>query len=236
MPGARIGSRPRSWPIAFVVPVLLLLVLASPKSSVASTAAQACPPPPSAPVPVVPSTSSPPAPAEPAPEQILVCAGSESITGASYSHWATIARVSEGPPSKKNLSPDATQTRTEVLSFLISSDWVMGEARDLHIGVSAAQIKRAFDRLKAQQFPRRGEFEAFLRSSGETVADLLFRVQLNMLSERLQRHVVAVHGGPRARQRALSRFVKAFHAKWSAQTYCAPGYVVTDCGHVQSVL
>jgi hypothetical protein len=184
----------------------------------------------------VPTTSSSPTSAEPAPEEILVCVGSESITGATYSHWATIARRTEGQAPDKDLPPSTAQTRTEALQFLITSDWVLGEARDLHIAVSAAQLKRQFDRVKAQQFRTRAEFEAFLRSSGQTVADLLFRVQLNVLSQRIQRHVSAVHGGTRAKQRALSRFVEAFKSKWLAQTYCAPEYAVQDCGHVQSIL
>ena len=165
-----------------------------------------------------------------------MCVGSESITGATYSHWATVARMSEAPASGKGLPPSTAQTRTEALGFLISSDWVLGEARDLHIVVPAAQIKRQFDRVKAQQFRTRAQFEAFLRSSGETVADLVFRVQLNLLSDRIQRHVLAVHRAPRATQRALSRFVEVFKAKWEAQTYCAAEYAVQDCGHVQSVL
>ena len=147
-----------------------------------------------------------------------------------------IARRSEGRPAKGQHPPIAAARRTEVVSFLISSDWVIGEAGDLHIGVSAAQVRRQFDHVKGQQFRKRREFEAFLRSSGQTVADLLFRVQLNMLSERIQRHVTAVPGDARAHQRALSRFVEAFKAKWTAQTYCVPEYAVQDCGHVQSAL
>jgi hypothetical protein len=180
--------------------------------------------------------AAPAAPAEPSPEQILACVGSESITGASFSHWVTIALRSEGRPAKGQHPPIAAATRTEVVSFLISSDWVIGEAGDLHIGVSAAQVRREFDHVEGQQFPKRREFKAFMRSSGQTVADLLFRVRLNMLSERIQRHVAAVAHGPRARRRALSRFVEAFKAKWTAQTYCAPEYAVQDCGHVQSAL
>jgi hypothetical protein len=215
--------------MAIAALAVMLIACDAPNSSDASSSGQACPPPP-APAPSPAASAPPPAAGEPAPEQILVCAGSEAITGASYSHWATIARRSEGR------HPNASQTRSEVLGFLISSDWVIGEARDLQIGVSAAQVKRQFDRVKAQQFPRNAGFRAFLRSSGETVADLLFRVRLNMLSERLQRHVAGVPGGPAAQQRALARFVEAFHAKWSSQTYCATGYVVQDCGHAQSVL
>ncbi len=234
MPGAGVRNRLRGWRMAPAALGLVLMVSAAPQSSEASASGQACPAPLSAPLPL-PTTSSSPSSAEPAPEEIIVCVGSESITGAVYSHWATIARKSEGSAGKA-LPPSTAQTRTEALGFLISSDWVLGEARDLHVGVSAAQIKRKFDRIKGQQFRTRAEFEAFLRSSGETVADLLFRVQLNLLSERIQRHVSAVPGGPRAKQRALSRFVEAFKAKWLAQTYCAAEYTVQDCGHVQSVL
>ena len=121
------------------------------------------------------------------------------------------------------------------MSFLISSDWVIGEARDLNVQVSAAEVRHRFDRIRRQQFPKRGEFTAFLRSSGQTVGDLLFRVRLNLLSARIQRQIIA--GQPESAQaNALARFTKEFSTKWRAQTYCSPAYAVRDCGHVQNVL
>jgi hypothetical protein len=120
--------------------------------------------------------------------------------------------------------------------FLISSDWVKGEAENLNISVSAAEVKKSFDRIRGEEFPRRREFAAFLRKSGQTVADLLLRVELNVLSERIQLHVVAGHHSASSQRRALSQFVKAFKAKWEAQTYCASQYDVKDCGHVQDTV
>jgi hypothetical protein len=213
--------------------VLVFLVLAAPS---AGEAVGPCPPAPSAPAAVPPTAAAPAAPAEPAPDEILACVGSESITGGSFSHWAAIDRDAQTGASKGLPPQTAAAAREEVLSFLISSDWVLGEARDLKISVSSTQVRKEFDHVKTQQFPKKREFRAFLHTSGETVADLLFRVRLNVLSERIQRQVLAGRRGRHEQQQALSRFVKAFQAKWRQQTYCAAPYVVEgDCGHVQSI-
>ena len=55
-----------------------------------------------------------------------------------------------------------------------------------------------------------------------------------MLSQRLQRQVLAGHHGVKAQQRALRRFIRQFKARWQARTYCEPAYAVADCGHLQS--
>ncbi|HEY2142042.1 MAG TPA: hypothetical protein VGG98_08280 [Solirubrobacteraceae bacterium] len=122
------------------------------------------------------------------------------------------------------------------MGFLLSSDWVLGEATDLNIHVSETEVRHTFDDVRAEQFPKQREFKAFLRQSGQVVADLLFRVRLNILSTRIQRQVLAGHRGGRSRQRALKRFVHDFKLKWIAQTYCDPRYAMQDCGHVQEAL
>jgi hypothetical protein len=165
-----------------------------------------------------------------------VCVGSQAIAGATYSQWLTVARKADGPPAKGQPASSVTELRNEVLGFLITSDWLKGEAEDLNISVSATEVRKNFDRIRREQFPKHGEFEAFVRKSGETVPDLLFRVELNLLSRRIQKHVVVGHRSASSKGRALSRFVKAFKVKWEAQTYCASEYDVTDCGHVQATV
>jgi len=191
----------------------------------------------------MPPTTSPLAnPLSPAPEQIVACIGPQSITGATFSHWASIARRSEEPsPSpvhtaSKHHAPSAGEVINQVMGFLISSDWVLGEATDLNIHVSEGEVRHTFDHIRAQQFRRKNEFKGFLKQSGQTVADLLFRVRLNLTSTRIQKHVLAGHHGAHSQQRALKRFVHDFKLKWEAQTYCDPAYAVTDCGHVQAWL
>jgi hypothetical protein len=211
------------------VAVLAIVLFATGASSAAEVPAPACPPPA-----ILPAlTPAPPASSPPAPGQTLVCVAAQPITGETYSHWVTVAETSAGPSRKGHPAPSATELRSEVLGFLISSEWVKGEAADLGARVSAGEVRRSFDRVRNQQFPKRREFERFLRQSGETVADLLFRVELNLLSEWVQKRVVAGHHSASSKERALSNFVKAFKARWQAQTYCAPQYAVADCGHVQ---
>jgi hypothetical protein len=216
---------------------LLVLLFAGVASSGAEVPSPACPPPAaSSSAGVAPTTPAPAGTAEPASERVLVCVGSEAITGATYSHWLTVAKDADGPSVKGHHAASATELQSEVLGFLVSSDWVIGEARDLGVSVSAAKVNKEFDDIRRTQFRKRGEFEAFLRKSGQTVADLLFRVELNLLSERIQKHVVAGHRSAASQRRALSQFVKAFKMKWEAQTYCASEYDVKDCGHVQSTV
>lgn len=80
--------------------------------------------------------------------------------------------------------------QTEVLGFLISSQWVIGEASSLNVKLSDAEVKKEFTKIKNTQFPKASEFEKFLASSGQTVSDLLLRVKLNMLSQKIQKQVV----------------------------------------------
>ena len=39
--------------------------------------------------------------------------------------------------------------------------------------------------------------------------------------------------GAKAKERALSEFVKGFKARWQAQTVCVPAFTVPDCGSTQ---
>ncbi|HEY2536579.1 MAG TPA: peptidyl-prolyl cis-trans isomerase [Solirubrobacteraceae bacterium] len=77
----------------------------------------------------------------------------------------------------------------EVLGFLISSAWVLGEAENQGVHVSDAEVKKQFEQIKTQQFPKPEEFKKFLASSGQTVTDLLLRVKLNLLSSKIQQKV-----------------------------------------------
>jgi hypothetical protein len=122
--------------------------------------------------------------------------------------------------------------RGETLGFLVSSAWVLEEARERKVELSEAEALKNLVKLRDQQFPKPGEFTVFLRQSGETVADILLRVRLNLLSQRLQAQAVVGASTPEAKQKALVEFVKTFAARWKSETYCLARFVVQDCGHV----
>jgi foldase protein PrsA len=86
--------------------------------------------------------------------------------------------------------------KTEVLGFLISSEWVIGEGSSLGVKVSDKEVKKEFEKIKTQQFPKPAEFEKFLATSGQSVSDLLLRVKLNMLSSKIQKKVAQGKGTP----------------------------------------
>ncbi len=101
-------------------------------------------------------------------------------------------------PSKKELKSQCeTQYKSlqsEVMGFLISSSWVLGEGAALNVKLSDAEVKKQFTKIKLEQFPKASEFEKFLATSGYTVSDLLLRVKLNLLSQKIQHQAVKKEG------------------------------------------
>ncbi len=79
----------------------------------------------------------------------------------------------------------------QVMQFLVSSDWIQGEAADQGIKVSAQEVNQQFQTIKAQQFPKPAAFANFLQMSGMTMSDLLFRVRLDALSNKLRTKITA---------------------------------------------
>jgi foldase protein PrsA len=76
--------------------------------------------------------------------------------------------------------------RDQVLQFLISSEWIIGEAKDQDVKVSDAQIKKQFETTKKQSFPKEADFKKFLTQSAMTVEDVMFRVKVDALSNKLR--------------------------------------------------
>ncbi len=227
-------------PHAFVALLLATCLALSAAPARAEVPAEACPVSPSQAAASVPPANVPEA--APPSNQILVCVQQLSITGAVFRHWADVARRSEAPPGADHVETAAKKpgehratakaVAEEVLGFLISSDWIIEEADALHIHLSARTVRHRFERVRAEQFRKPGEFGRFLTDSGQTAEDIMFRVKLNLLSMRIQRHVLAGRHGAHAQQQALSRFIRGFKGRWQARTYCTPSYAVVDCGHI----
>lgn len=103
-------------------------------------------------------------------------------------------------PAKGQPAPTAEQFKTQckqeyeglrdqVLQFLISSEWIQGEAADQDVKVTDAEVKKQFEMTKKQSFPKEKDFQAFLKTSGMSLDDLLFRVKLDTLSNKLREKV-----------------------------------------------
>ena len=127
--------------------------------------------------------------------------GSKPVLPEPPSYAACVAHFKEVAAKEPKATPPTpsalkTQCETqyksllqEVLSFLLSSQWVIGEANSLGVKVTDAEVKKQFEKIKSQQFPKAAAFEHFLALSGQTVSDLLLRVKLNMLSSKIQQKI-----------------------------------------------
>ncbi len=91
---------------------------------------------------------------------------------------------------KKQCETQYKSLQQEVLGFLTSSAWVLGEAKSLGVKLTDKEVQDQFLKIKRQQFKKPEEFEKFLKTSGQTVSDLLLRVKLNMLSQKIQAKIV----------------------------------------------
>jgi foldase protein PrsA len=79
--------------------------------------------------------------------------------------------------------------RDQVLQFLISAEWIQNEASDQKVKVSDKEVNKQFAQTKKQSFPKEADFQKFLKSSGMTLDDLLFRVKLDTLSNKLREKI-----------------------------------------------
>jgi foldase protein PrsA len=80
--------------------------------------------------------------------------------------------------------------RDQVMQLLIQNEWVEGEAEDQGVKVTDEEVRKAFEEQKKQSFPKKGDYEKFLKTSGFTEEDILFRVRLEQLSNKLREKII----------------------------------------------
>jgi foldase protein PrsA len=86
-----------------------------------------------------------------------------------------------------------TSLSTQVMDFLIRAYWYQAEALDQKVAVTDQQVQKAFQTDKQQAYPTQTAFQAFLKQSGQTLPDILFRVRVNLIYQKLiSKHVTKV--------------------------------------------
>ncbi|WP_028066822.1 peptidyl-prolyl cis-trans isomerase [Solirubrobacter soli] len=99
---------------------------------------------------------------------------------------------------------DYAQLRNQVMQLLISFKWIAGEAALQGITVTDAEVDQSFQEQKKQSFPKESDYRKFLKQSGQTEADILQRVRLDLLSNKLRDKVVA--GKDQVSDEAIAQF------------------------------
>ena len=86
---------------------------------------------------------------------------------------------------KKQCQTEYDTLKTEVMQFLIQAEWVQQEADEQDVKVSDKEIKQSFEDQKKQAFPTDKAYQEFLKTSGMSEEDILFRVKLDQLQQKL---------------------------------------------------
>lgn len=105
--------------------------------------------------------------------------------------------------------------RDQVMQLLIQNEWVTGEAAEQDVKVSDAEVKKQFDQQKKQSFPKEKDYQEFLKTSGFTEEDVLFRVRLEQLSNKLRDKVT------KGKDKVTDAQVKAYYEK-NKQRFAQP--------------
>ena len=91
---------------------------------------------------------------------------------------------------KDQCKQEYEQLRDQVLQLLTSFEWIEGEAEEMGIKVSDAEVKKSFDQQKKQSFPKDEDYKKFLKDYGQTEQDVMQRVKLDLLSNKIRDKVI----------------------------------------------
>ena len=71
------------------------------------------------------------------------------------------------------------------MDFLIKAYWYQADAHKMGINLTDAQVQKALAAAKKSQFSTDAQFQTFLKTSGQTAQDILFRVRVNQIFQKL---------------------------------------------------
>jgi parvulin-like peptidyl-prolyl isomerase len=104
---------------------------------------------------------------------------------------------------------------TEVLTYLIQSVWMQGEATDRGVAVTPAQVATSFQQERKAATPPLttvAELNSFLAKSGETVADLKWRTDITLLASKIEAKVQAAT--PAVTSTQIAAYYRAHRAQY----------------------
>jgi foldase protein PrsA len=91
---------------------------------------------------------------------------------------------------KQQCKQEYEQLRDQVLQLLTSFQWIEGEAEEMGIKVTDAEVKKSFEEQKKQSFPKEADYQKFLKDYGQTEDDVMQRVKLDLLSNKIREKVI----------------------------------------------
>jgi foldase protein PrsA len=140
---------------------------------------------------------------------VVVRVGGETLSMAELNHWMSVDAAVRGE-SAGSTAP----LKRQVLGFLISARWLMGEARELGVRVSEGEATKQLELLRFDQIESRpsqglshyAELRRLLLSKAVGSADRLWLMRLSMLTAQVE-------------ARYLSQAAREVPRAWAARYY-----------------
>jgi foldase protein PrsA len=99
----------------------------------------------------------------------------------------------QGKPSSEQLKrlckQEYEQLKRAVMQFLVEAEWIQQEAEAQNVKVSESEVKRLFEAQRKQFYADAEAYKRFLRASGMTEEEILYRMRLNTLQQKLNAKV-----------------------------------------------
>jgi foldase protein PrsA len=134
---------------------------------------------------------------------------------------------------KSQCSQEYSQLRDQVLQLLISFRWIDGEAKSMGLSVSDADVRKSFNQQKKQSFPKDADYRKFLKTSGQSEQDILQRVRLDLLSNKIRDKVIK--GKDQVSEAQISAFYNKNKSRFAQPEKRGLRVVLTkDKGHAQT--
>ncbi len=121
--------------------------------------------------------------------------------------------------------------KLKALYFWIGSSWVNGEAKELGVKTTTAELNRQLAAFK-QGLGSESAFKRYLQDTKTPLSELMTSLKLVLLEARVQKELESKSVGGTSvqqRQQTLKQSGKQFERKWKARTDCRSGYVVALC-------
>jgi foldase protein PrsA len=119
---------------------------------------------------------------------VVARVGQVTITNGAVEHWTTA--LAEGRPPSGATARKAL--REQALDFLISSDWLLGQAAAEGLTLSETQVQHQLALQRSTSFPGgQTEMEEFLKSTVRTRSDLLLQARAELAATMLRQAVTS---------------------------------------------
>ncbi len=114
----------------------------------------------------------------------------DSITNDQFARAMDQSAKQQGLPAAPNPGDPQYETiRDAALGDLFDAAWIEGEGEEQGVAVSDREVEQQFEQTKSQSFKTEDEYTRFLEQSGFTEEDILGRVKLQLLSQKIEEKI-----------------------------------------------